>query len=214
MARIIKRISLGSGERDPNFGDIGNSATGDGESLGSDSNPRTGEPDSDATTDAGNQRASGSGVNGNGTTFTDPASCRGGGSTPDSGSGTRRRGRPRGTGGKSRTTPTQTTSDIAEILYTVHFGIANMFKSEMFAITTDESEKLARAITRVTELYEVRLLPEKQMAWLNLAMALGGVYGPRIAASSFKKKAAKKGPQIVDMPSPQAINIPVGESGQ
>lgn len=213
MARIIKRISLGSGERDPNFGDLGSGTAGDGESLGSDSNPRTGEPDSDATTDTGNQRASGSGVNGNGTAFTDPASGRG--SSSDSGGTTRRgRGRPRGSGGKSRTTPTQTTSDIAEILYTVHFGIANMFKSEMFAITTDESEKLARAITRVTELYEVRLLPEKQMAWLNLAMALGGVYGPRIAANSLKKKAAKKGPQIVDMPSPQAINIPVGESGQ
>lgn len=82
--------------------------------------------------------------------------------------------------------------------------MANMFKSELLAITEDEAQKMSAAITRVTELYEIRILPEKTMAWINLSVTLASVYGPRIAASSLKAKRKKAGPQIVDMPAPQS----------
>ena len=48
------------------------------------------------------------------------------------------------------------------------------------------------------------------MAWLNLAIVGGSIYGPRIMANSVIKARKKKGPQVVDMPAPQTT-IPVGE---
>ena len=211
MARILTRIVGGSGERDPDFGETGNGTVGDGDPTGDDGVTRTGEPDSDVTGDPANERASGGRVNGNGTQFTDPTSGTRRGGTSDDGTPTRRRGRPTGSRNGKRATATQTTGDIALILHSLHMGMANAFKNELFAISKDEAEKLSAAITRVTELYEIRILPEKQMAWLNLAIVGGGIYGTRIMANSVLKARKKKGPQVVDMPSPQTTVMPTAE---
>jgi hypothetical protein len=77
--------------------------------------------------------------------------------------------------------------------------MANMFRSPGLILTEDEASKLGEAITRVTELYDVQILPEKQMAWINLLMCAGGIYGPRIVASGLRKKQQK--PQVITMPS-------------
>jgi hypothetical protein len=198
MARIIKRSISESSERDPNFRPSGSNTDGISIAPGSDSSPRTGEPDNDVGRDTSNERTSGSGIDGDGEGFTDPATGTRSGGSNDGSPTRRRRGRGPARGSKpSRATTTQTTGDIAAILYSLHFGMANIFKSELIAITKDESETLSAAITRVTELYEIRILPEKQMAWLNLIIVAGSIYGPRVAASSLKKKA-KKGPQTIE----------------
>ena len=214
MARILTRVIGGSGERDPNFRASGDSADGDGIASGFDDGARTGEPDPDDIGSTGDDNPSGGRVNGNGPQFTDPASgTRRSSSEPDAGGPTRRRGRPAGSRNGKRASATQTTGDIALILHSLHMGMANAFKNELFAISKDEAEKLSAAITRVTELYEIRILPEKQMAWLNLAIVGGSIYGPRIMANSVIKARKKKG---VDEPLSgsviHAVTMPKGET--
>jgi hypothetical protein len=77
--------------------------------------------------------------------------------------------------------------------------MANMFRSPGLILTKEESESLGEAITRVTELYDVQILPEKQMAWINLFMCAGGIYGPRIVASGLRKRQTKA--PVITMPS-------------
>lgn len=130
--------------------------------------------------------------------FIDPSSLTGAGT--DSGDSTpKRRGRKPGSRNKSRgTSATQATADVSGILFTIHLFIANFVKNEILAITKEESDQLAAAITRVTELYEIPLLSEKHMAFLNLAMVSGGIYGTRFVALSMQKKKEKA--NVVTMP--------------
>lgn len=138
------------------------------------------------------------GSDGNGEEFVDPASA-GTGSNSDTGrkrrsdAGTRRGSRTR------RTSATETTNSVASMLFTLHLGMATFLKSEYVALSEDESQNLAKAITRVTQLYDIPVMGEKAMAWTNLLMVAGTVYGPRIVAGKVAKKKHK--PQVVEFVS-------------
>ena len=64
-------------------------------------------------------------------------------------------------------------------------------------LTEDESKRLASAITRVSELYEVPFLDEKSRAWINLGLVGVEVYGTRITAAMVERKKKPPAPQIV-----------------
>jgi len=124
--------------------------------------------------------------------FVDPATGSGSGAD----SGTRRRtrsdaGTRRGSR-RSRTSATETTNSVANLLFTCHLGISAMLHSEVFAITEQESEELAKAVTKVSQLYDIPVIGEKALAWMNLAMVGGKIYGPRVVAVKLTKKRKDK----------------------
>jgi hypothetical protein len=68
-----------------------------------------------------------------------------------------------------------------------------------------EATKIADAVANVAAQYEHKLNP-KVMAWLNLAMVSGGIYGTRIFAIRARivaEVASKSAPK----PQPQVVNI-------
>ena len=71
---------------------------------------------------------------------------------------------------------------------------------DILELSKDESDALGAAVTRVSQLYEIPLMSEKAMAWLNLSMVMGSVYGTRFMVASMQSKQAKQ--NVVDMPSP------------
>jgi hypothetical protein len=79
--------------------------------------------------------------------------------------------------------------------------LAAFLKEPSFQITEAESAKLAAAITRVSELYEVPMLDERSRAWLGLGMVGVEVYGTRLAAAVV---AAKQRPHVVTPIKPAA----------
>jgi hypothetical protein len=111
--------------------------------------------------------------------------------------------RKRAPGGRRNTTRSATdsksakeaTSDIAELLEMVHWGIATALKTPEIELTPEEASKLAASITRLTELYgNIPGMDEKTMAWLKLAGTAGTIYGTRIMAMKMR---TKKGPVIM-----------------
>lgn len=70
--------------------------------------------------------------------------------------------------------------------------MASTFKVEELAIDPDEAKRLSDAMARVNELYDGFVIPEKTLAWISLAMAMGGVYGPRVAAYNIRMKEERK----------------------
>ena len=80
---------------------------------------------------------------------------------------------------------------------------AVLLKNPSLIITEDESKRLAAAITRVSELYEIPLLDEKARAWINLGLVGVEVYGTRITAAIVERK--KKAPAPSPASSPQII---------
>lgn len=164
----------------------------------------TGEPDESGTNTASGDQPPSGGIDGNGTEFVDPAS---GGSRTGAGTGTgKRRGRPRGSRNAVRQSPSKATEDISGLLFSLHLGMATFLKSEVMAITQEESDRLAAALVRVSELYDIRIVPEKYMAWINLATVGGSIYGPRIMAASLKKKKPQPEPVTI-FPSPVAPGV-------
>lgn len=165
------------------------------DTVGNDIESRTGEPDSDDIGSTSNDNPSSKRVDGNGPQFVDPTSATGG--TAD---GTPKR-RGRKPGSKNRTTrndATKTTQDLSRLLFSVHIGMASMLKSPVWMLTEQEATNLGEAITRVTELYDISIIPEKQLAWLNLIMVGGTIYGPRIVMTGKKKQPQSK-PQVITM---------------
>jgi hypothetical protein len=201
MARIIVRRpkgSTGSNNGSPV------SSNGNAEGTGGTDSPviqsLTGQPDTDDLESGTGNNGSGAGTNGNSTGFVDPTSATSGSSegTP------KRRGRKPGSKNRaSRATATETSKDLTKILLTLHFGLSKIFGEE-FLITDEESTELADAVTRVTQLYDIQIMPEKQMAWLNLGLVGCAIYGPRVM--TVARKPRKKG-RVIEMTA-----IPGGEN--
>jgi hypothetical protein len=117
--------------------------------------------------------------------FIDPSTAYSGdpgtgtGTDPDSSTGT---GRRRAYTKRTRKTDSETTKTLATLLYTIHLFGSSMVGAEELALTEDESSKLAEAMTKVSQLYDVPLMSEKTAAWIGLAFAAGSIYGPRVIA--------------------------------
>lgn len=66
-------------------------------------------------------------------------------------------------------------------------------------LAEDEAAKMAQAIARVAALYDVGA-SERTLAWTNLMVCMGGIYGTRAFAYKLRKDAedeAKKAPRLV-----------------
>lgn len=83
--------------------------------------------------------------------------------------------------------------------------LAAMSKAPTWAITEEESAKLATAINNVTQHYDVPMLDEKGRAWLALSMVGVEVYGTRVAAAIIE---AKKRPRPQTPPTPIRAQAP------
>jgi len=103
--------------------------------------------------------------------------------------------------GTRKRNDTETTQDLKSLLLTIHFWLAVMFKTEYLKFTESEAETLGAAIKRVTDLYDVRILPEKQMAWINLTIVAGAVYLPRFKTMKDETKQRDKSQ------SPQSLRV-------
>lgn len=144
--------------------------------------------------------------------FIDPISATNNGDNTGEGRKRRRRsdsGIKRGSRGKRNSgSETETTKDIAALLLTVHFGMAKLLHAEKLKLSEEESQQLAKAITRVTSLYEVPLMSEKQRAWIGLAFTAGCIYIPRMKKE--KESTAKQPDNVVRMgyqPPKQPISV-------
>lgn len=190
---MAKRNS-GNGKR--NDVDAGSDPNG----TGVDGDNATVELDGNAGIATEDDRGTESDNDGDGTEFVNPTTTTTGDSGSAAGAGTgKRRGRKPGTKNKPRgTSATQATADLSGMLFTIHMVMAKMVKSELMQITKEESEELSAAITRVTQLYDIRLLDEKTWAFINLALVMGNIYGTRLMVVSLETKRAKN--NVVDMP--------------
>ena len=120
----------------------------------------------------------------------DPGTIAGNGA--GNGTGKRGRGRPRGTGNSSgagtKAKKEKTSIPVAHILFSIHSMLASFLKAPELKISDDESELLATAVTRVTDYYDVGVMPEQYMIWMNLGMVAASIYGPRIVAVGNNRK--------------------------
>lgn len=71
----------------------------------------------------------------------------------------------------------------------IHWAMATALKYPEIELTTEEAEKLAKSITRVTQLYgDIPGIDEKTMAWVKLGGTAATIYGTRIMAAKMSKK--------------------------
>jgi hypothetical protein len=84
--------------------------------------------------------------------------------------------------------------DLTQILFSAHMMMAAIAKAPAWAITEDESAKLAKAIDDVAQHYEMPLLDEKGRAWLALSMVGCEVYGTRVASAIIERKQRQPKP--------------------
>jgi hypothetical protein len=75
--------------------------------------------------------------------------------------------------------------------------VAKLLKMPQFTLSDDESNKLALATIRVTQLYDMGIGTEEQRAWINLAMVAGAIYIPKM----FNGKSSN----VVTMPVAQPV---------
>jgi hypothetical protein len=68
--------------------------------------------------------------------------------------------------------------------------LAGITKTAELALDQNESKMLAQAIADVAKFYPVAVDP-KTIAWINLTMVAGMVYGPRIVAIAYKPPKEK-----------------------
>jgi hypothetical protein len=177
----------------------------DGTEIGDDGEPVTVEPNGTVEPATIDDYDLGAGSNGDGQEFVDPAAGS------DSGTGDGRKRRPRSDAGtrrgsrRGRASATETTNSVANMLFSLHMGMSMFLHSEVLSITEDESAQLAKALTNVTQLYDIPVIGEKALAWTNLAMVAGKVYGPRYVASRINKKS-KPSKVVTTFEQPIVIN--------
>jgi hypothetical protein len=85
-------------------------------------------------------------------------------------------------------------------IVSVHEVAAMMLKSPELELDEGEALKLAQALIRLQSFYPAIDVPAKALAWAQLVIACGQVYGPRIVAISKRPKKAKPAP--VPAPAP------------
>jgi hypothetical protein len=104
----------------------------------------------------------------------------------------RRRGRPRGaTSASSNAKQAKAATDLTAILMSAHMMLAHIAKVQELELDVKEAKALSEAVNRVQELYEMPILTEKQLAWINLGMVGLSTYGTRYVAFTMRKKKEK-----------------------
>lgn len=128
----------------------------------------------------------------------DPAAIDGATASGSSGDGD---GSPAGNGDKPRRKYTRRTGAkaskaipvdvLSSMLFTGHAMLAGIVRVEELQLSMPESEQLAVAMTTVSQFYNVEVA-EKTMAWINLAMVGGMIYGTRLVAIRSRRIAERR----------------------
>lgn len=69
--------------------------------------------------------------------------------------------------------------------------LAGIAGAPELALSEDESQKMAKAAAEVAKQYDFNASP-KQMAWFNLTLCAGGIYGAKYFEYSARIKAEQK----------------------
>lgn len=86
--------------------------------------------------------------------------------------------------------------------------LAAISRTPEFALSEDESKRMASAAADVAKHYNIAAT-EKQMAWLNLAMCGGSIYGPKFfAAKSRMRDEANSRKKPVSPAAPESQIVP------
>lgn len=126
-------------------------------------------------------------INGFETVDPDTASISGGG-----GGGTgKRRGRPPGSTNRAQTSRKADIGGLEQILLSLHFMGAAICECPELQLEDKEAKALADAVVKVSAHYDHRISP-KTVAWVNLAMIAGGIYGGRALAIRARFKAEEE----------------------
>lgn len=112
-----------------------------------------------------------------------------------SSSGTKRRGRPRGTGKKEETVQNLSSLlKIEKILISGAFFLGNIANTPELQMSEEQAKDIREAIEELCRLYPIGM-SEKKIAWINFSFAVGGWAGPGIMA--FARRPPKPRPQLV-----------------
>ncbi len=139
---------------------------------------------------------------GSGEPVVDPAELGTGNSGGTGDAPRKRRGRPAGTGTRKSKASAPNLSGIESLLVSLHVFAAAALKEPALALTKDEAKSLSDAVGKVAEHYPVTIDP-KTMAWVNLAMVAGGIYGTRVVGMVAKRKRNTKGSEKTQTVTPQ-----------
>jgi hypothetical protein len=120
----------------------------------------------------------------------------------------RRRGRPAGAAiGAKAKGKTDLGTSIEKTLYSLHLMGAAMFSTPELALDEQEAKQLGQAIAGVAAQYDTVIDPKK-LAWGQLLVCVGTIYGTRIYAVHARKKATggARAPagNVVDFKQPKA----------
>lgn len=105
----------------------------------------------------------------------------------------RKRGRPRGSKNRisEKAALSVNTDAITAILLSGHAMLAGITKTPELVLDEREASAISDSAAKVASFYDVTADP-KIVAWANLAMILGMVYGTRFVAVSMRKKNERK----------------------
>lgn len=92
------------------------------------------------------------------------------------------------------------------MLLVVHATLAQLSGIKELELDDDEARKLSEASKEVLKHYPLGV-SEKTLAWVNLTVVAGGIYGIRFMAWNVRKSAEKRARTITLTPAP-------GSSGQ
>jgi hypothetical protein len=113
----------------------------------------------------------------------------------------RKRGRPAGsTAATKASKPRNIATGIEKMLFSIHMIGAGLFSTPELVLTPDETEAYAAAVADVASYYNAAIDP-RTLAWVNLVMVAGGLYGSRMVAIHHRLKSERKD-NVVPFPSP------------
>lgn len=149
--------------------------------------------------------ATGSADDGTGIPTIEPSEVTGSSDAPKRG-----RGRPRGSTSTKYTSPgkqKQAATDLTGILFSLHLMGSAFLGIEELELDQNESKRLSDAVNEVQAQYKMPILDPKTMAWINLAITGAGIYGPRVAAHSLRKKKEKQAQKRGQVIEAQPIKV-------
>lgn len=154
--------------------------------------------DGDPRPNGGNGKQPDNSVTGPNVTV-DPATLAGSSTGSEPGSGKRKRGRPPGSGNKSKSsggTAPKTPLDLGFFQFGIlgiHTALAAITKIPEIALSEPEAETLAKAMANVAQYYPVAI-DAKTQAWMALVMTAGTMYAPRFIAYTVRTKMPRNPP--------------------
>jgi hypothetical protein len=110
-----------------------------------------------------------------------------------SGSG-KRRGRPPGSAAGAKKASKADIGGLESILFSLHMMGAAILDTPELVLDEGEAKALADAAAKVAGHYNHTIDP-RTVAWVNLAMVAGGIYGTRVFAIRARHRAAQAGPK-------------------